>query len=202
MTLVRFSPLVIICCISLFLIVFSIFSSVGINDSFAHQDGCHSNHSCPSDSGSYTCGDKGYCSQCNDNKYCKTGMPITNTKQTSCSGTFESKVSKIVDGDTLYVISCKNSIRLSLVDTPEKGDAGYKEAKSFTASFCKVGSKIKVDQDDLQKGGSYDRLVGKVYCNGKNLNEVLVESGHAVILHKYCSKSEFASESWAKKHGC
>ena len=26
----------------------------------AHRDGCHSWHSCPSDSGSYACGDRGY----------------------------------------------------------------------------------------------------------------------------------------------
>jgi hypothetical protein len=32
----------------------------------AHRSGCHAKHSCPSDSGSYTCGDKGYCSQCPD----------------------------------------------------------------------------------------------------------------------------------------
>lgn len=186
----------------IFVIIFSVFLLVGINDSFAHSDGCHSKHSCPSDSGKYVCGDKGNCSQCNNNQYCKAGQPITNTKQTSCSGTFESKIHKIVDGDTLYVIDCKNSIRLSLVDTPEKGEYGYNEAKSFTAKFCKVGSKVKVDQDDLQKDGSYNRLVGKVYCKGKNLNEALVESGHAIILHKYCSGSEFASESWVKKHGC
>ncbi len=30
----------------------------------AHQDGCHRWHSCPSDSGSYTCGDTGYTSGC------------------------------------------------------------------------------------------------------------------------------------------
>jgi len=37
----------------------------------AHQSGCHRWHSCPSDSGSYTCGDTGYCSGCPDNQYCK-----------------------------------------------------------------------------------------------------------------------------------
>lgn len=37
----------------------------------AHRSGCHSWHSCPSDSGSYTCGDKGYCSGCPNNQYCK-----------------------------------------------------------------------------------------------------------------------------------
>lgn len=43
------------------------------DDAFAHQSGCHRWHSCPSDRGTYTCGDKGYCSQCSDNNYCKAG---------------------------------------------------------------------------------------------------------------------------------
>lgn len=30
----------------------------------AHQDGCHRWHSCPSDTGSYVCGDLGYRDQC------------------------------------------------------------------------------------------------------------------------------------------
>lgn len=30
----------------------------------AHQSGCHRWHSCPSDSGSYVCGDKGYDTYC------------------------------------------------------------------------------------------------------------------------------------------
>ena len=30
----------------------------------AHQDGCHRWHSCPSDSGSYVCGDLGYTNEC------------------------------------------------------------------------------------------------------------------------------------------
>lgn len=30
----------------------------------AHRDGCHRWHSCPSDSGSYTCGDTGHYSEC------------------------------------------------------------------------------------------------------------------------------------------
>lgn len=41
----------------------------------AHRSGCHRWHSCPSDSGSYICGDTGYCSQCPNNQYCKNGMP-------------------------------------------------------------------------------------------------------------------------------
>ena len=52
-------------------------------DAFGHQDGCHRWHSCPSDSGSYTCGDKGYCSECSDNQYCEAGKPRTSSSSSS-----------------------------------------------------------------------------------------------------------------------
>jgi len=45
--------------------------------SYEHQDGCHRWHSCPSDSGSYTCGDTGKCSECTNNQYCQDRMPRT-----------------------------------------------------------------------------------------------------------------------------
>lgn len=41
----------------------------------AHRSGCHRWHSCPSDHGTYTCGDTGHCSQCPDNEYCKNQQP-------------------------------------------------------------------------------------------------------------------------------
>ncbi len=43
------------------------------NEAFAHRSGCHKWHSCPSNSGSYTCGDTGRCSYCSDNEYCQNG---------------------------------------------------------------------------------------------------------------------------------
>jgi hypothetical protein len=39
----------------------------------AHRSGCHAWHSCPSDHGTYVCGDTGHCSQCPDNEYCEGG---------------------------------------------------------------------------------------------------------------------------------
>ena len=38
-----------------------------------HQDGCQGRHGCPSDQGSYECGDTGHCSQCPNNRYCSAG---------------------------------------------------------------------------------------------------------------------------------
>jgi endonuclease G len=41
----------------------------------AHRSGCHRWHSCPSDRGTYTCGDMGQCSGCPDNEFCQGGSP-------------------------------------------------------------------------------------------------------------------------------
>jgi micrococcal nuclease len=109
-------------------------------------------------------------------------------------------VSQIIDGDTIYADSYK--IRLSLVDTPEKGESGHMQATAFTSMSCPVGSRIIVDQDDGQPYDEYDRMLGKVYCETGILNEILLRNGHAEILTQYCSTSEFAGEAWAKKFGC
>jgi hypothetical protein len=42
----------------------------------AHRSGCHRWHSCPSDSGSYICGDTGHCSQCPNNQFCENSQDI------------------------------------------------------------------------------------------------------------------------------
>jgi len=45
-----------------YILVIILFISVALDptDVFAHRSGCHRWHSCPSDSGSYTCGDAGH----------------------------------------------------------------------------------------------------------------------------------------------
>ena len=50
-----------------------ILGCLGILRVEAHQDPCHQRHSCPSDSHTYVCGDKGLCDQCPDNQYCLDG---------------------------------------------------------------------------------------------------------------------------------
>lgn len=120
-----------------------------------------------------------------------------------CKGSascFTGTVTKIVDGDTLDVDGTR--VRLALVNTPERGQPGYREATSFTAALCPVGSNAIVDEDDRQTAGSYGRMVGEVSCSGKLLNEQLLTAGHAEILTSFCGKSEFASETWARQFGC
>ena len=105
-------------------------------------------------------------------------------------------VTKVKDGDTL-VLNKNITVRLALVDTPEKKDKiGWKNATEFTTKLC-LNSTAKVDEDDKQKKGSYGRVVGVVYCGETNLNMALLESGLANVITKYCKKSEFVNEKWA-----
>ena len=120
-----------------------------------------------------------------------------------CSGSagcYTDYVTRIVDGDTIHTANLK--IRLSLTNTPETYQDGFAEATEFTEKLCPVGSKILVDQDDLQPVDKYGRVLAKVYCGDKVLNSELLYNGHAKILTLYCSTSEFSEEPWAKRFGC
>jgi hypothetical protein len=131
------------------------------------------------------------------------------TSTTECQGQadcFRGTVTEIVDGDTLDINNVR--VRLALVNTPERGQSGYTEAIDFVQSVCGLGTTALVDEDDGQKEGSFDRVIGLVYCgndninNKKSLNDLLLEGGYAVIYQDFCNISEFDSESWAQSRGC
>ena len=107
------------------------------------------------------------------------------------------KVNHVVDGDTLDINDIR--IRLSLVDTPERGDPGFKEATQFVVKLC-LGENAEVDMDDGQRRGSFGREIGVVYCDGKNLNEQLMDNNLGIIDTRFCEKSEFSNEKWAKPY--
>ena len=117
-----------------------------------------------------------------------------------CEGCQAYKIVSITDGDTLEAVGA--TIRLSLVDAPEYDEEGYEEAKAFVSTTCPVGSEIIFDLDEGQLEGSYGRMIGVVYCRGKNLNEELLEKNHGVIDTRFCDESEFGHDDWALKFGC
>jgi hypothetical protein len=119
---------------------------------------------------------------------------------------FRGTVTEIVDGDTLDINNVR--VRLALVNTPERGENGYTEAVDYMQSVCGVGTTALVDEDDGQKEGSFDRVIGLVYCgndninNKKSLNELLLEGGYATIYQEFCGVSEFSSAAWGQSRGC
>lgn len=125
-----------------------------------------------------------------------------------CKGSsrcLEGDIEDIVDGDTLLVD--EEIVRLSLVNAPEKGDIGYDEAIEFIEDKCPIGSKVIVDEDDLQISRSHRRTLGLVYCfssEGRaiNLNYELLRTGNARIIESFCDSSEFSEEEWVTSYGC
>lgn len=110
----------------------------------------------------------------------------------------EGIVNYVVDGDTLDINDIR--IRLALVDTPERGQDGYKEAREFVKNLC-LNKKGEVDIDDGQRRGDrYGREIGVVYCEGINVNKALVENNLTKIYTEYCDISEFSKEEWTIKN--
>lgn len=128
------------------------------------------------------------------------GKPLVSELSQNKSSEIElaGNVTHVADGDTLDINGI--TIRLSLVNTSERGQDGFKESKDFVTSLC-LGKKGELDVDDGQRRGDrFGREIGVVYCDGVNLNERLMNESMANILTDYCDVSEFANENWAKTH--
>lgn len=110
------------------------------------------------------------------------------------------KIKRVIDGDTLEI--GRDVIKLALTNAPEEGEVGYEEAKDFARRLCLPGSYAFIDVDDKRPRDAYDRIIATVYCNGKNLNAELLYNDLAKIDKRFCDRSEFSSEKWAKDHGC
>ena len=142
--------------------------------------------------------------QAQESDFITTETPSSSKSLTqNCSGNAKcitGIVTLVIDGDTIKVDG--QSIRFALVSAPELKDSGGIESKDFIDSLCPVGSTALIDEDDGQTEGSYGRIIGVIYCNGKNLNEELIKSGNGYLSLEFCSKSEFSNDTWAQNNGC
>jgi endonuclease YncB( thermonuclease family) len=92
----------------------------------------------------------------------------------------EAKVIRIVDGDTIEVFLRGNSetIRYIGIDTPERGQPGYRAAKE--ANRALVGDKIVRLQQDHTDRDAFGRLLRYVYLeDGTLVNAKLIQAGMA-----------------------
>jgi len=85
-------------------------------------------------------------------------------------------VKRVIDGDTI-VIENKTSVRLLGINSPERGEKYYQEAKEFLEElvFNKT-IKLKFGKDKYDK---YNRLLAYIFLNGENINVKLIEGGLA-----------------------
>lgn len=92
------------------------------------------------------------------------------------------RVTKVKDGDSLVMKTQDNlpvQIRLAEIDTPEKGEP-YSDAARQALSRMVRDRDIAVRLFDVDK---YDRIVGRVFVNGTDVNAELVRMGLAAV---YC----------------
>ena len=94
------------------------------------------------------------------------------------------KVIRVVDGDTVYVLDSKkqqHNIRMAGIDAPEKGQPFSKAATKFLKKLV-AGKQVCVE---WYKKDRYQRLVGVVFYNNKDINYEMVKHGYAWHFKKY-----------------
>ncbi|PIO08644.1 hypothetical protein COU59_00875 [Candidatus Pacearchaeota archaeon CG10_big_fil_rev_8_21_14_0_10_34_12] len=83
-------------------------------------------------------------------------------------------VERVIDGDTL-VLETSEHVRLLGINTPEKGEPYYEEAKEFLES--RVLNKSITLKYGKEKYDKYQRLLAYVFLENENINVEIVESG-------------------------
>lgn len=95
------------------------------------------------------------------------GVPVPESSGSAGEPSYEGHaesaiVRSIVDGDTLK--TDVGTVRVIGIDTPERGECGYAEAKAFVATALPVGSAVTLERPDGQRDTDrYDRLLRYVY---------------------------------------
>lgn len=121
----------------------------------------------------------------------------------------EYKVLYVSDGDTIAVKKIEKKVitgellkvRLFGIDAPEtKQDYGYESKMALMSMIKDKNIKLEIKNKD-----KYGRLVGIVYCDGKNINEEMVKGGHAWWYKQYDKNNEtlkkYEEEAKRKKIG-
>jgi micrococcal nuclease len=98
--------------------------------------------------------------------------------------TYTGKVNKIIDADTIDVtldlgfeVYKKLRCRLAHINAPEmKTDAG-KAAKIFLSAALPINDTVIVISKEYDK---YGRSVAEIFHNDVNINQMLLDTGHAV----------------------
>ena len=103
------------------------------------------------------------------------------------------KVTKVVDGDTIDVtldmgfdILYQQRVRLFGIDTPESRTRDKVEkkygllSKKFLQEQLKNAKKVSIKTYKGDETGKFGRILGDVFIDGKSVNSLMCQKGHAV----------------------
>jgi endonuclease YncB( thermonuclease family) len=123
-----------------------------------------------------------------------TTPPVTSEQVTAG---FAGKVIKVVDGDTIDVLTDDKEtirIRFSGIDTPERGQPFGNNATRMLKELV-AGEIVRIVP---QGDDRYDRRVGEIYHDGTLINLALVEAGLAWHYVKYAADRTDLAEAKRK----
>ena len=109
------------------------------------------------------------------------------TMQTVHASERPARVLDVIDGDTLTVLlldspagSSPRDVRLCEIDAPERGQDFGPQARATLTEWLQ-GQEVRLD---VQKTDRYDRLVGRVWLNGRDVGLEQVKKGMAWVRRK------------------
>ena len=100
---------------------------------------------------------------------------------------FGGKVSKIIDGDTIWIKSDNQNIkiRLSYIDAPELKQKYGIQSRDYLANLI-LNKNVEIHS---YRRDRYKRVIGEVYIHNDNesvfINAKLLKSGHAWVYKRY-----------------
>jgi endonuclease YncB( thermonuclease family) len=118
-------------------------------------------------------------------------LPLTSCNGSSDSKTAQATVTKVVDGDTVWVEFTDGSaekVRLIGIDTPETGKCGFEDAKRQLEGFV-LNKEVSLITGGLDDRDQYQRLLRYVDVNGLDAGLELIKQGLAI--HRYDSTDNY-----------
>ena len=132
--------------------------------------------------------------------------------------TYRCKVTRVIDGDTVdatidlgFKILYADRIRLMGIDTPESRTRNKREKALGLASKARLkellaaapvgkrGAKWITLETTKQGTGKFGRILGTLYVAGVNVNQALIDEGHA---RWYMGGSKDEMGPWTREAGC
>jgi endonuclease YncB( thermonuclease family) len=104
---------------------------------------------------------------------------------------FQAKVVRIIDGDTVLVQQAaeEQKVRLDSIDAPERKQAGGQSSRRALADSLPPGSPVRVEALGKDR---YGRILAQLYRpDGINVNALQVRNGQAWVFTRYCRDMDY-----------
>lgn len=98
--------------------------------------------------------------------------------------TYEATLVRVIDGDTIicdidlgFYMTARMPVRLAHINAPEHNAVGGSEATAHLKTILGDG---KLLLKTFKPHDKYGRYLAEVFCDGNNINQIMIADGHAV----------------------